>query len=377
MANLPVCLPGLQGFPIQVSGWTSLAATQDLKTPNTLGFQLAPNQLWSTQNTFFLNGTQYRFADMRIVQPKQEGLLDVSVQPIGEFHLWGIATSWTNTPQIAVLSIPIFQKAESDEFGKKFEEALTQQKQLTHFLPQGKGVQVIQYVTCVETSLKILSITVAYWTKGLGITKESLRSLSRGTPFGIPTHILNSLELGDTLTTFQTLPDGTKHSRMYEKKENTSLTYASQAVLSVTTSEFKQGFRVIDDFTVNIPKKGGQSPFERQLDNYQCLKIDRQTDIKDGQLMIDPRTGEKLSDIDKRAEESQDLQKPEATLDTGNIFMIIAIVVGTILGIIALGIVLFFFKRHIIGPPRISSVAIPAGSAGSAVTSSAIPGTVS
>lgn len=344
MANLPVCLPGLQGFPVQITGWSSFQEREKLTVPNTLSFQLALKQLWNPSNTFFLNGTQYSFRELTIASGKQEGLLDVSIQPFGELHMWGVPTVATEQKQLALLSIPLYVRSEMDEFGKRFWEAIQQQKPLSTFLPQGPKVRVVQYVTCVETERSTVSLSVAYWTVGLGVSQEIRAMLTRNQalPYGIPLSLLESLGVGKALTTFEAVPDvrGTKAKRTYEVKGPVSIPYASQATLSVTTDDFKRGFRIIDGFTVKEGKRTQQSPFERQLDNYQCIKIDRQKDIKDGQLMIDPRTGTRLTDVDAEAKKNEEMEKPEATIDTGETFKFVAIVIGVIVGVLLIAVLL-------------------------------------
>jgi hypothetical protein len=124
-------------------------------------------------------------------------------------------------------------------------------------------------------------------------------------------------------------------------------------VLSVASAEFKNGFRLIQNFEVK------KKTAEQDLSAYKCIAIDRGRDIKGGKLLIDPSTGERL---DKEVEKA-DAQRAE-TLEKGDvskarsIWITVCIVLGTILGLAVLAVIIwgistFFLNKHSLGEAEI------------------------
>ena len=111
---LPVCIPGLQGLPIQISGWSGFNERDSIVVPNDIHCQFAKGMDNLHSNTFFMNGTQYFVSEIDITQPKQEGLLDASITPFGEIHIWGKPTTMTlDQSSIALITIPISDNSDS------------------------------------------------------------------------------------------------------------------------------------------------------------------------------------------------------------------------------------------------------------------------
>jgi hypothetical protein len=89
----------------------------------------------------------------------------------------------------------------------------------------------------------------------------------------------------------------------------------------------------------------------KQPQQLKCKAIDRSKDIKDGLLIIDPSTGELLTDIeaDQAAKDAQYLAIPPSTITGGDIQRTMAIVLGTIGGTILLALVIMFIMHFTAG----------------------------
>ena len=178
------CLPGLQGFPIQVTGWQSVVDKSKFVIPSDISIQFSPSVMRmgylgsgsfsiNGTNTFFMGGTQYFVKTVRMCQAKQQGLLSSSATPVGELQLWGLPTATTTSKNsIALLCIPILSGQESDA-GKEFTNLIYgRELSLENLLPSGAGTDVVRYTTCVETNEDTVSIVVGYWSSGLIINQQ-------------------------------------------------------------------------------------------------------------------------------------------------------------------------------------------------------------
>jgi hypothetical protein len=340
---MSVCLPGLQGFPIQVSGWSSLVDKSSFVIPSDISFQFSPTNLpmaysngsfnINGTHTFFMGGSQYFVKALRLCSPKQEGLSTST--PIAEFHIWGFPTATSsNQKSIALISIPIFQRHTNTPEGDKFVDLLSnRQVQLDKLIPSGQDVNIIRYSTCVETNVSTINIITAYWESGVKLDADSLKKLPKLEEFGVPT--LSSFKL---LSSYVISETG-KTNRVYTEKNNVQQAYPGN--ISATNSDFKNSFRYITGFIQNIDSRS-QDPSA-----YKCVNIDPSRDIKNGKILIDPNTGKRLSEIEDAKAENNNVP----TISPMDILEILAIILGTILGIILL-IVLF---KYLIFPLFVES----------------------
>ncbi len=360
------CLPGLQGFPVQITGWSSLTDTASITAPNDIQLQFSPAEVPMAFNrqtgeittngtsTFFTGGTQYNVRIVRLSRPKQEGLAGFSGDAFAEFQIWGTptATSVAAKSDLAVLIIPVIQKPTENAAGQAITDAVTGNSvKLIRTIPEGSGVDVIKYTTCVETDTnRTINISVAYWSTGASITQDMARRIApAGTnlaPAGIP-NILG-FKLLSSFTQFND-EARTKGNRVYNQEAGINQPYMSMITLSATSPEFQTGFRLIRNFD---QKKVSS----RDTSEYKCIAIDRGRDIKDGQLLIDPKTGERMdNEIQKANDQDKDtLSPPTATIGAGDIWIRVCIVIGVILGITLLagliyGVHYFFFAKKYLG----------------------------
>jgi hypothetical protein len=347
------CLPGLQGFPVQVTGWTSFTDRASITKPNDITLQFSPSEVplnynkqngmfgFYHENTFFMEGTQFALRAVRMAEYKQTGLSDFSDEPYAELSFYGTPTNSEGTvkPNLAVFIIPIFvRNAESPEGERLLEATQNKPVKLKSLIPQGDSVNVLTYTTCVENDQRTTTkIAVAYWTRGMAITNEMIKKLDQQAPvgtyerWGIPNVLGYKL-----LTSFEPVVVNStekKEKRVYETRQNYFLRpYQTVVPVGATTNEFKNGFRLISGFK--------QAP-EKIVDTsaYKCIPIDRSRDIRDGKLLVDVKTGRRLDDELKVAEAGERLDAPEG--DPNKLVNTVVIIVGVILGIFLLACVVY------------------------------------
>ena len=118
--------------------------------------------------------------------------------------------------------------------------------------------------------------------------------------------------------------------------------------VNTNSRDFQTTFRLIQSFQI-----GSSSPTNRDTGAYKCIAIDRQKDIEGGKLLIDPATGERMDENLKRAGEQGTEDVPVATLDVGDIFLKICIILGIILGITILAGFVDFLNTFLMKPKEI------------------------
>jgi hypothetical protein len=342
------CTAGLQGFPIQVSGLNSLPtdAKQELQAPNDIELQFSPSETpiqydgntglysYHGENSFYCGGTQYNLRVMRLCQPKQEGLTSFSGPVRAELQFWGTPSATaTATAQLAVLIIPITVLQTNSAAGASFQALLTGNAvRLSNLFPTG---QIVRYVTCLETqNPTTVNLSVAYWSQGIIITEDTAKRLPSLKSNGIP-NLLNE----NFLTVFEQVADGSKINRRYEERDGVKQTYTKS--FTATSPEVQKGFRLL--VNTNVSRQTKQDTTEQQrLSNYKCVTIDKNRDIQNGKLVINPLTGRPFEKelAEQEAEQSAELEP--ATIGANTIFIRVCIAIGVLVGIglLAAGLVL-------------------------------------
>jgi hypothetical protein len=359
------CLAGLQGFPIQVTGWTSLEDKSSIVIPNDILLQFSPDEIpyyydktsgvinVNGYNTFFMGGTQYTVATVRISGAKQDGLTNFATNTVMfEYQIWGLPVA-NSLPKadVAVLSIPIIRKPDASTAGISILKMLTgEATNLINTIPHGKGTDVIKYNTCIETNdttKKTISLAVAYWTNGASTTQLLIDTWATRmnvqpsfvtknfVPSGIPDI------LGFRVLTSFTLSDDefrTKKNRTYESVHGILQSYSTSVALSVASPEFKNGFRLIKDF--DFAKKSRMT-----TDGYKCIAIDRSRDIRAGKLLVDPATGRRLDEELNQADREYMDPIPQSPEVTVKMLLRICIIIGCIVGgCLLAGVIAMFFS---------------------------------
>ena len=334
--------------------WVSDPNKSRFLTQNDIQLQFAPTKVPLTNtsgtfsiqgnHTFFLGGTQYNVRAIRLTKPKQEGLSFRSANTIkAELQVWGVPSVQSNQQNsLGVLIIPVFFTAISTTAGKVFAQLLSREPvSLSELFPQGKDAlgqqaDIVRYTSCIETDKTFtLNISVAYWVNGLGVAQGDLPKTGLGSlgEAGIP-------QFSDyKVLTSYTLTEQGKGNRQYDSKDGILQPYAGSLALQAAPPETQNAFRYISEFMNPTTEK------QRQLQNMKCIKINRQTDIKNGKLIIDPETGDRLEDVIDEAEMED---KPTQTISPRDILTTVAIICGVILGCFLLGLVVYAIYYFIV-----------------------------
>jgi hypothetical protein len=361
-----VCLPGLQGFPVQVSGWNNLTDKSQLIMPNDIYLQFSPSETpmkyfsnsggafsINGTNSFFISGNQYDVFTVRLTKPDQEGLQSFSGNAVAEFTIWGQKKSAES--EFAALVIPIFTKPIESRTGAALLRAINgESARLIDCVPD-QQTEIVRYKTCVETDSKTTSmifIDVAYWSTGSFVRQTEFSKIIPGLAKpGFP--LRREFKL---LTSYTQLNDAdlTKSDRKYEVIPYASLPYKKSVSLSATSKEFQNAFRIIKDFTK-----------EKEDSEPKYIPINTETDIKDGMLMVDISTGKRLSaeDIEETQKKMQEqsANKEEVQIQVQNInygLVLFLKIVGFIIGVSLLVVILRFFQKFVSSPAP-SSVQLP------------------
>lgn len=361
-----VCLPGLQGFPVQVSGWSSLTEKSQLVMPNDIHLQFSPSETpmkyfperggtfsINGTNTFFISGNQYDVFTVRLTKPNQEGLQSFSGNAVAEFQIWGQKKSAES--EFAVLVIPIYYKPIESQSGAAILRAVSgESSRIIDCIPESN--EIVRYKTCVENDSKTIPmvfIEVAYWSTGLFVRQTDFSKIfpQLANP-GFP--LRYGIKL---LTSFTQLSDAnlTKSDRKYEVIPYTSIPYKKLVSLSATSKEFQNAFRIIKDFTK-----------EKEDSEPKYIPINTETDIKDGMLMVDLSTGKRLSaeDIEETQQitQKQSANKEEVQIQIQNVnygLVLFLKIVGFIIGISLLVVILRIFQKFVSSPTTSLNVQLP------------------
>lgn len=367
MGSYQQCFPGLQGWPIQINGYAaalSSGSLESLTSPNDIKFQFAQtNTPWSFNDgngffndiqgthTFFMNGIQFTISHIRICKPLQQGLT-LQSNPVAEYIIWARANDQVRNPfTLACIVIPLFLRGESNTAGKTILSMRNnEQANLSKSIPTGTDVQIVRYSTCVEqTRGASINIHVAYFSTGAFISQNESRTiLSRILDNGVP----NSL-YPDYLTASYTINDnGDKVNRQRNVVNGCDIPYTNS--LSATNSDFIKSFRRITGFSLE------SAGLVQNTSSYKCVAINRQTDIKNGKLLIDPRTGNRLDEEVSVAEnqEKSDLESPPSILP-GDIAKWLGIIFGIIVGLAFLATVIYWGQK-LFARPKDAGDVIPA-----------------
>lgn len=373
------CLPGLQGFPVQITGWSGLTDKVPLVTPNDIQLQFSPSDAARQFNrttgeiqqhgnsTFFMNGIQFTVRQVRLCRPKQEGLASVSGNPVAEFQIWGFPAGTVNSVlELAVLVVPVFQNPRDTVAGNNIVAAATGYgAKLESCIPT--GVEVVKYTTCIETSTNsTVKISVAYWSSGAQITQTTFQTL----PTTLPPAGIPDIFGFRVLSSFVQFADEkkTKGQRQYQDIQSVLQPYTNSVLLSTATPEFRNAFRIIQNFQ-NVQKGGNK----RDISSYKCVAINRERDIGDGKLLIDPSTGRRMDEeVQVAAEQKQEAFGKDVPpgASARSIWMTVCIVLGVILGLGILFGIVYMISTHVLTR---EGAGLPPINAQTAATMAAMP----
>jgi hypothetical protein len=370
-----MCLDGFKGYPIEFTNISTVTSEVEYIVPKTeLELQFGPSEipmtfisgvhaLPSLNDTFILSSLQYGVRTIIYAAQTQKGLSGDTENDLGEFQIWGSSISDRYTGyNLAVLIIPVRKASQSTNAGIEIVKALTGNRcRLQRCIPMSASTFIHLYSTCTETNKpKTLNINVAYWPGGASVTNELANKLVgvKKTPANVVPPIIDSRGVADApklLTLTGGIDTITKKYRNpvynYTTPVNGIWTVNGQVTdlyllmpysnmkVSANSKEFNEGFRVIKGFDITKPAD------RMNTFGYKCMAINPETDIKDGRILVDVRTGKRLDHV--LADEDQYLSSLAkdslpAAYASKNLGKQIAIFVGVVVGLAGLAGIIFF-----------------------------------
>lgn len=362
------CPIGNRGFPIVLNGVTS--TTTYTSQPNDVVLQFGKNAPISYNSntgsfnlegthTFWVGGTQFRVHTIKISSPGSTNYGYATTSILGELQIWGTPSVYglANT-DLAVLSIPFYSVPSSfaTPTSKEWLDLIKYRTAgiATNFssvIPSNK--EVIRYNTCVEHSnsdgsIENSTIAVAFWRIGFQIKPVDNIFTQKTPEFGIPLALTGNRKL------FSSVSEGVgaNNQPVRTLSENQGAVSAGR----ITSTPYSLGISASSsDFTQRIRLciyDGASSGSRSVPTDYKCVAIDRQKDIVNGRIMIDPRTGKRLEEsLTEDATREAQLSLVEApTMNSGDVEKILTSIFGTILGTCILALVLYLISSYMTVP---------------------------
>jgi len=351
------CPVGNRGFPIKVAGLDSstILSSSDtvIQTPNDIKLQFIKTTITRIEpfignydvagsQSFFLGGTQYSLYSMRISKSSDNGITYGNSLPI-ELQFWGR----TRDGLIGVLIIPFYTaEKNSNEFNNLINLIDNNStKDLSSVFPQ--EAEVIRYSTCIEyisgAEITNKTIAVASWRFGIGVKDKTPITYTYGIPIGLNNNLnaANTLsEVGATAArTVSYVPN-----LFVNDPSKSSVTVPYTATIQYTSTEFRNRFRYCIFTSKPAEEDSGQK-------DYKCIAIDRQKDIINGRIIVDPTTGKRLADSlaeDNEAQASLNIVAPTVT-SNGDVERGVTIFVGILGGTVLVAIVIFIIRWFVTG----------------------------
>lgn len=365
------CPLGNRGFPIVVNAVNAMTSISE--TPNDIKLQFTSTRLTPLENgsfemnftgnqSFWLGGGQYNLYTIRLSKPITHGTElypggSAFVTPYAELHFWGRPPLNSNPDaDIAVMIVPLFEPKEvtgnkQSPEGEVFYTAFFNGTffDLKDLFP---SKNVIRYTTCVEMqtyqqggAIDNATIAVAYWRTGMSIYNNNFASKFQAPQntfgkFGIPIMLT-----GNQLAYGQVQEVGAQATRTLSSPgvvtDGVSTPYTT--TITATSSQFTSSFRTFK-FSLPVATASPTGPTQ-----YKCIAIDRQKDIVNGQIMVDPKTGKRLADSLQEDEDDQAelAAMPTPTISGGNIEEKLIIAFGVLGGTVLLALVVWFISTYI------------------------------
>ena len=349
-----ICPIGNTGFPVIIKG---LVNSKTQIQPNDLELQFGPevqltwdkpSGIFSTpgSHSFFLGGSQYTLNTIRICKHTNDGLEDGSEPRIGDLQIWGFPPANRVTKSdLAVLVIPIYQSSAGfSSSGTTLKNALASSStpiNLENLIPL--NADVIRYSSCIELLNKThKTLSVAVWRRGIQWqnTNSNFPKGADLAPAGIP------LFLTENSPTANSFKDDFKTSEKILGKElvQNEISIPYSITIQADSVDYDTRFR-----QMYYSKKVVKSKQVGQ--DLKCVAIDRDRDIKNGRLVIDPNTGETLENTleEEEAEQAELRLEESATpqVEPSTIEKWISAILGTIFGLFLLALAVIFMKRYL------------------------------
>ena len=349
---------GIKDFPIQnnvrVTDALNKSIEDNLLLETKFGLRSTPPEFMDSNKAFLnegiygqasqtstlrLQGAEFSLLTVQIVKPIHVGLLTEANQRIvqGEILLV-FKNNSTNGENYCFLCIPLLEKSTMNP--SSYLEALRRNVLpnapvgFDSLLPASR--EFVSYVTCISRTEQATCIAVQarvlFFYPGLEYDASKIRELRNSyftTSITVNKRTTN-IKQGQLAFPESSLPDNLTAKR-------------SAAAFRISTEEeYKQYLISSKLLTPSQTSVSGN----RRIDNtnaYQCVPLLPDDTVRNGQIVVDTDTGVPLSQVlkEKTAEDNETMGKGEIT--PGDVEKIVAISVGSIIGIIFLGVVAYMF----------------------------------
>ena len=349
------CIGSIQGFPVNISGLTP-AIKESIKRYNDVFLQFKESSSsWSYDqsdgtftvpeiynDTFFIGATQFVVKSVRLSKQSHSGYTMSGQTVVGELQIWGTATSGgAQQSDAGVLAIPIIRATSSNNAGNNFINILKSKKGVLNNIFYKDNLQVMRYTTCISVQsisqnpqASTKSVSVAYFLPGIMITQTQMSSLpGQLKDKGIPQIVFPNMKLYTSVNNDNTI--------VYQTPVNGVFNVYLASEIVATTNVFSSSFIYTDKFQKGEPSKKD----DLYTNTFRCMNIDRNKDIIDGKIYVDPSTGQRLDDELKAAEEEL-----KASMNSGEEPGIapsryIPIIIALIVAPIAFGLLLYILWK--------------------------------
>jgi hypothetical protein len=368
------CPLGNRGFPVVVNGVTVMTSINEI--PNDIKLQFNLTTLTPLTNgtfefsftgnqSFWLGGSQYNLYTIRLSKPVVHGTelypggSTFNIMPYAELQFWGRPPLNSNpSADIAVMIVPLFEpkeitgnreSPEGQVFSDLIRTGFTTLIDLTKLFPENN---VIRYTTCVEMAttgqggaIENQTIAVAYWRKGISIWNNNFASRFQAPQntlgiFGVPIMLTGNQPL---YTQVSEVGSSATRTLSGAVNVNGGVTVPYTTNITATSQQFKDSFGT---FKFSLPTAAVAS--NTGPTQYKCMAIDRQKDIVNGQVMVDPKTGKRLTESLQDDADDQDSLNvvPTPTITGGNVEGALTIFLGILGGTIGLAIVIWLITLY-------------------------------
>jgi hypothetical protein len=180
------------------------------------------------------------------------------------------------------------------------------------------------------------SVSVAYFLPGLLLTQTQINILPTGNVLkekGIPQIIFPNTQIYTSINNDNTI--------VYGAPTNNIFNVYVASIISANTDTFKSSFFYVTDFKKGAPSKKD----DLYTNTFRCMNIDRNQDIIEGKIYVDPSTGQRMDAELKAAEEELKASTNSGEEPSVAPSRYIPIILAMIIAPIAFGILMYILWK--------------------------------
>jgi hypothetical protein len=291
-------------------------------------------------DTFFIGATQFLVKSIRLSKPCHAGYTLDGQTLIGELQIWGTPTSGgAQQSDAGVLAFPIIRATKSNTAGDIFHNIYKSRKGILNDIFYKDNLQLLRYTTCISvrsTEASTKSVSVAYFLPGLLLTQTQINILPSVNALkekGIPQIIFPNTQIYTSINNDNTI--------VYGAPTNNIFNVYVASIISANTDTFKSSFFYVTDFKKGAPSKKD----DLYTNTFRCMNIDRNQDIIEGKIYVDPSTGQRMDAELKAAEEELKASTNSGEEPSVAPSRYIPIILAMIIAPIAFGILMYILWK--------------------------------